>query len=100
MYVRSVNVTVTGLVAGARRRFLAKKAAQVIIFEVKHKSSQVAGLLLLLLFGLWVIADRLEPCVVPTRRCRSLTVTADLRSWAPSYKTRPTYYLSARPDGR
>jgi len=44
MYVRSVNVTVTGLVAGARRRFLAKKAAQVIIFEVKHKSSQVAGL--------------------------------------------------------
>ena len=56
--------------------------------------------LLLLLFGLWVIADRLEPCVVPTRRCRSLTVTADLRSWAPSYKTRPTYYLSARPDGR
>ena len=43
MYVRSVNVTVTGLVAGARRRFLAKKAAQVIIFEVK-KSSQVAGL--------------------------------------------------------
>ena len=57
-------------------------------------------LLLLLLFGLWVIADRLEPCVMPTRRCRSLTVTADLRSWAPSYKTRPTYYLSARPDGR
>ena len=43
MYVRSVNVTVTGLVAGARRRFLAKKAAQVIIFEVKHKSSQVAA---------------------------------------------------------
>ena len=57
-------------------------------------------LLLLLLFGLWVIADRLEPCVVPTRRCRFMTVTADLRSWAPSYKTRPTYYLSARPDGR
>ena len=43
MYVRSVNVTVTGLVAGARQRFLAKKAAQVIIFEVKHKSSQVAA---------------------------------------------------------
>ena len=31
-------------------------------------------LLLLLLFGLWVIADRLEPCVVPTRRCRSLDI--------------------------
>ena len=29
MYVRSVNVTVTGLVAGARRRFLAKKSSQV-----------------------------------------------------------------------
>ena len=32
-------------------------------------------LLLLLLFGLWVIPDRLEPCVVPTRRCRFMTVT-------------------------
>ena len=69
-------------------------------FEESDIKYEFLTMLLLLLFGLWVIADRLEPCVVPTRRCRSLTVTADLRSWAPSYKTRPTYYLSARPDGR
>jgi hypothetical protein len=33
-------------------------------------------LLLLLLLGLWTLADRLEPCGVLARRCRFLTVTA------------------------